>query len=62
MANTADLFILLMLLCCCSSSVAATVGLYYNCNQRTWDVNNFDFDSCTNFDFSPSQSPSPSSS
>lgn len=60
MANTADIFILLLLLCCCCSSVGAAAGLYWNCNERTWDINNFNIDACTNFDFSPSPSPSSS--
>ena len=62
MANTADVFILIMLLCCCCSSVGAVAGLYWNCNERTWDIANFNFDACTNFDFSPSPSPSSSPS
>jgi len=57
---SSDIVVLLFLLCCCLSSVTASVGLFWNCNDRSWDTNNFHIDNCTNFDFGPSPSPSPS--
>lgn len=56
---SSDIVVLLFLLCCCLSSVTASVGFFWNCNDRSWDMNNFHIDNCTNFDFGPSPSPSP---